>query len=329
MKKIILSILFINTISITVFGQTKKEKIEVLTFKLDSLNLVIKSKMIDINIKDTLILDLKNQIKILNTTLDKSKLEKEILKESNFEKDQEIKKKMIDIHIKDTMIWDLENQIKILNTTLEKRKLEEKILKESNFKKDQEIQKKNDSIIDFHQEIRSLRDSIQNSIQKIDTLLWEIPDLYWEQIESNLKLILPASNFTNPKGNILISNDKKIKISYDYNNTNWSDQEDVNPLFYNEKDAINYYSKDLHDIELSYNEGFIIIGKNTTNQLLIIKGLYTEFVSMQGRVEGDPMWLWSNTLAIKATVNQKDKEEFNYISNLLINNFSTKSIISK
>jgi len=174
-----------------------------------------------------------------------------------------------------------------------------------------------------------LRDSNSNSVQKIDTLLWEIPDLYWEQIESNLKLLLPVSNFTNPKGKLLISNDQKIKISYDYNYTHWSDQDEVNPLFYNEKDAINYYSKDLHDIELSYNQGFIIIGKNITNQLIIIKGLYSDFVSMQGRVEGDPMWLWSNTLTIKATANQKDKEEFNYISNLLINNFTTKSIISK
>ena len=278
MRNIIFSTFILNTIFITAYSQTKKEKIEVFKFQLDSLNLVIKSKMIDINNKDT-------------------------------------------------MIWDLENQIKILYTTIDKRKLEENILKDSNFKKDLEIQKKNDEIIGLHQVISELRDSIKNTSQKIDTIVWDIPDLTWDQMEFNLKLFLPVSKFDNPTGNLLISHDQKIKISYDYNNTHWSDQEEGNPLFYKEEDAINYYSKDLHDIELTYNEGFILRGKNAANQLTMIKGLYTDFASMQGRDEGEPMWLWSNTLIIKATANQKDKEEFNYISELLINNFTTKSII--
>ena len=101
-------------------------------------------------------------------------------------------------------------------------------------------------------------------------------------------------------------------------------------LFYKEQDAINFYSKDLYDIELSYkNEGFIIRGRDATNQLIMIKGLYSYLVSMQGRDKGEPTWLWSNTLIVKVTANQKDKEEFKYISDMVINNFTTKSIINK
>jgi hypothetical protein len=61
----------------------------------------------------------------------------------------------------------------------------------------------------------------------------------------------------------------------------------------------------------------------------MIKGLYSDFASMQGRVKGEPMWLWSNTLIVKVSANQKDKDEFKYISDLVINDFTTKSIISK
>jgi hypothetical protein len=61
----------------------------------------------------------------------------------------------------------------------------------------------------------------------------------------------------------------------------------------------------------------------------MIKGLYSDFSSMRGQELGKPMWLWSNTLIIKVSANQKDKEEFKYISDMVINNFTTKSIINK
>lgn len=227
-------------------------------------------------------------------------------------------------------ISSLENQIKILNIRIDERDNEGKLLKENNSEKDKVIQRKTDEINGLRQTIRALKDSIKNTSQIIDTLVWEFPDnITWDQVEFNLKLPLPLSKFNAPAGNLLISRDKKILISFDYNSTHAFDQVEGYPFFYEEQDAINYYSKDLDNLEITENEGFIIKGKNTSNQLTLIKGIYDEFATMQGRDEGEPTWLWSNTLIIKVTADQTDEEEFNYISNLLINNFTPKSIIHK
>lgn len=227
-------------------------------------------------------------------------------------------------------ISSLEDQIKLLNSKIDEREIEGKLFKESISKKDKEIQIKTDDINGLRQTIKELRDSIKNTSQIIDTLLWVIPDnITWGALEFNLKLAIPISKFNAPKGNLLISRDNKILISYDYNYTHAFDENEGKRVFYKEQDAKKFYSKDLHDIEITENEGFIIKGKNASNQLIIIKGIYDELVSMRGRDEGEPTWLWSNTLIIKITADQMDKDEFNYISSLLINNFSTQSIVHK
>lgn len=224
----------------------------------------------------------------------------------------------------------LEDQITILNKSLDEKVKEGKLLKESFSEKDREIQRKNDEIIELRQKIKDVRDSINSISQIIDTIVWEIPDsLFWGAAEFNLNLLLPIYKFNSPKGNSLVSRDNKILISYDYNYTHWSDEYEGKPLFYKIKDAINYYARDLNDIQIIENEGFTIKGKNSSNQLIVIKGIYDELVSMQGRDEGEPSWLSSNTLIIKITANQVDVEEFNYISDLIINNFSSKSIVYK
>ncbi len=151
----------INIIPIIVFGQTKKERIETLTFKLDSLNMVVEAQMNEINLKDSMILDLNGQIRTSNSTLDKKTLEINILKESNYKKDQDIQKIKTDNQSKGTMILDLDSQVKVLNTALEKRNIEVNTLQESNSKKNQEIQKKNEVIINLEREVSSLRDVIQ------------------------------------------------------------------------------------------------------------------------------------------------------------------------
>jgi hypothetical protein len=162
--------------------------------------------------------------------------------------------------------------------------------------------------------------------QKVDTLLWEMDNLYWEQLEFKLKLVLPINKFENPEGNILYSKDKKIKIVFDYNYTHWSDQEEGFPKFKKIQDAIDYYSKDLKNLVINENMGFVINGKNRENELVIIKGIYAEERSMQGREDGEPIWLWSNTITLKATVNEKYIQEYDMITDFLINSFSLDSI---
>ena len=279
-------------LSITVFGQSKKKQIEMLTASKDSIqSLLDNEREAHTPSKTTLtnqIAELNNQINNLNS-----------------------KSETQNAHIA-----NLESHLKKLETQLQI--------------KEQEIFTQKNTIDNLQSELKKIKDLIKNTIQTIDTLVWEIPDnLTWDQLEFNLKLLLPISKFNVPKGNSLISKDKKILISYDYNFAHWSDEDDGNLLFYEEQDAINYYSRGIEDIEITENKGFIIKGKNASNQLILIKGIYGDMVSMQGRDEGDPTWLWSNTLIVKITADQADKEEFNYISGLIINNFSTESIVYK
>jgi hypothetical protein len=281
----IVIIIFSIFSSIISYAQSKKEQIETLILRVDSLNNVLRAER---NISNQNIINLNSKIS------------------------------------------SLENQIKILNTRIDERDIEVKLLKEGNSEKDKVIQRKTDEINGLHQTLSALRDSILNTSKILDTVIWEIPDsINWNQSEFNLKLTLPLFKFNPPRENILSSRDNKIILSYDYNYTYVFDEDTGSPHFYTEQDAINYYSKDLIDIELSENEGFVIVGRNSTNQLVIIKGLYDELASMQGRDEGEPMWLWSNTLIIKITADEADKDEFNYISRLLISNFSTRSIVYK
>ena len=88
MKKIILLLAIFNFGP--TFSQSKKEQIDILTFRIDSLNLVIKSNNIEINNKDTIIWNLESQI---NTILENKELEVNKLRESLFNKDSEIQKK--------------------------------------------------------------------------------------------------------------------------------------------------------------------------------------------------------------------------------------------
>jgi hypothetical protein len=275
MKK---ALVFLALMFITVaFTQSKKEQIELLNFRVDSLKQVINSTIVQISQKDNKITDLENQIVTLNAEID-------VLKR------QDVKSK------------------------------------KSLIEKDIEIQKKKDEISILKKNYTELRDSLNRSNKKLDTLVWEIPDLTWEQSEFNIRLVLPVSKFEKPIGHMLESRDKKISINFEYNYTHWVDNEEGPPLFFKVQDAINYYCKGLHDSKIFENEGFTIKGKNSTNELVFIKGLYTELESMQGREYGEPNWLWSNTIVLKVTVNEKDRSDYEYITELLERHFDSKSI---
>ncbi|MFN4910611.1 MAG: hypothetical protein ACK444_04900 [Flavobacteriales bacterium] len=227
-------------------------------------------------------------------------------------------------------ISSLNDHIEQSNQRIDTRKNEVKLWKDSDSLKVEEIERKYNVKNGLRQPKIILIDSIKNTNLLLDTILWEIPDsITWDQLEFNLKLIIPKDQFNTPKGNLLISKDNSIIISYEYNHTHSFEDYIGIPLFYKEQDAINYYSKGLKDIEITNNDGFIIKGKNPSGQLIIIKGFYGEFASMQGRDEGEPAWLWSNTLIIKITENKPNKKEFEYLSSLIINSFSTQSIIYK
>ena len=61
MKKVLFLISSIVAVTVSSFGQTKKEQIELLNHRLDSLNTVINSKNIESYYRDSIIMDLINQ----------------------------------------------------------------------------------------------------------------------------------------------------------------------------------------------------------------------------------------------------------------------------
>jgi len=286
--KIILHLTFTVTCFMT-YSQSKKEQIEILANRVDSLNRVVGEERSlnqnKINELNSTVTKLEGQIAALSSNLTKLNQELQDSKDVILKKQKEIVENQIEIS-------RLQSALKIKSDSL-------------------------DLIRDISMELES---------QKVDTLFWEMDNLTWNQVEFKLKLVLPFNKFEKPEGNLLFSKDRKIKITTDYNYTDWFDQEEGIPLFYNDQDAIDYYSKDLINLEIYENMGFVIKGKNTQNELVIIKGIYNEEISMQGRDEGEPNWLWSNTIILKATVNDMHIQEYNLISDFLIDYFSDDSI---
>jgi len=101
-------------------AQSKKEQIELLNHRIDSLFIVINSKNIETLNKDSIIRELRNQIKTINTTLDNKVLEVNILKENLIIKESEISKKTNDIIGLNQLINELKDTIITLRQLREK-----------------------------------------------------------------------------------------------------------------------------------------------------------------------------------------------------------------
>jgi hypothetical protein len=233
---------------------------------------------------------------------------------------------------KNAIISNYEIEIEKLNSTVIQLNSDLAVAKGLLLNKDIELQTILKELNSVKWNYQNIKDSIAraNSNQKLDTLIWELTDITWEQLEFDLKLLLPTSKFEKPINDILISKDKKTKIFFEYNITDWMYQDEGEPLFYKVKDAVDYYSKELSNLKIqNINDGFIINGKNASNELVFIKGLYTELSSMEGRASGNPKWLWSNTVVLKIVMSQADIVDFNSITEIVNKGFNVDSISFK
>jgi hypothetical protein len=293
----------------SVFSQSKKEQIEILIYQKDSLGRVLEKERKESG----------ERIKLLEGMISS---QRDSMIHVFKEEQQKGNEKVRQFEIK---ISNAKSDMALINNELTQAKKEKGVL-------EVELQNRNDSIFELLNRVKELEDLSSASNPKLDTIIWEMTDLTWNQIEFNLKILRPAFQFEQPSGRFLLSGDRKIRINYDYNRTYQFDNMDPDlegPLFFKIEDAVEYYSKGLKDLEVKIEEGFFIKGKNASNELISIKGIYTEFVSMQGRVEGEPSWLWSNTLVLKATVNQKDLVDYLAISDWLDRNFNENSVSYK
>ena len=278
------SIILFMFLAASIFGysQSKKEQIELLNKRVDSLNHVLNSLNFQINQKNSIISEFQTRIIDLNKV----------------------------IEIQEIQLSKLEKDLREKELTL-KKKNEEFVL----------LSKKINGILDSLKEIEAY--------QKLDTITWKLNNLTWDQREFDLKLELPSSKFYNPDGSSLISRDGKTQIYLFYNYT-YAFDEDKALSFYSKQDAINYFSSGLRNLEIEGdNDEFIIKAINNKNEFIFIKGIYSELASMQGREEGEPTWLWSNTLVLKVIVTERDINEYNYMSNILNHSFNVNSIFYK
>jgi len=288
------------------FSQSKKEQIETLIFQKDSLGRVLEKERKESG----------ERIKLMEGMISSQRDSlTHVLKEEQRRGEEKVRQL-------ETKIFNAKSDMALINNELIRAKKELEFI-------EIELQKRDNSIFELKNKVKELEDLTTGSNTKLDTIIWEMTDMTWNQIEFNLKLLRPAFQFDPPSGRFLLSKDRKIRINYDYNRTYQFDNMDPDlegPLFFKIEDAVEYYSKGLKDLEVKIGEGFFIKGKNASNELIFIKGIYSEFVSMQGRVEGEPTWLWSNTLVLKATVNQKDLVEYLAISDWLNRNFNENSV---
>jgi hypothetical protein len=63
-------------------------------------------------------------------------------------------------------------------------------------------------------------------------------------------------------------------------------------------------------------------GYDQQNYLFYLKGYYDEMISMQGREEGEPSWLWSKSGVIYITYPEKFREEFDRLVPSITKSFS-------
>jgi hypothetical protein len=297
----ILVITFNLCIIVNGYAQNKKEQIEQLASRVDSLTIVIESNEKTINAKD-------ESIRVSNKKSDSLILANHALQAAVDSKNAKIS--TLEIELAD--ISNLFDSLSIEHSTAEKT-----------------IQEKENQLRKLKQRLQELTDSLVSANPQLDTLLWEINELTWDQVEFNLQLVLPLSKFNQPVGRSIHSKDGRIKLEFDYNFTQYLDQNEGVPLFFKKQDAIDHYSKGLKNVKVSNDGGFIISGANAANELIYIKGIYSDFESMQGREEGEPSWLWSNTITMKATVNAKYAGDYDAISKLLSQHFTFDSIVMK
>jgi hypothetical protein len=284
-------------IGIVSFSQSKKEQIRTLNNGIDSLSYIVNANRYEID--------------SLNKIVDAN----------NYS-----------IIEKNTIILNNENEIEKLNTIINQLNSEHSITQEILAIKDKELQTSINEISVLRSNLQNITDSITqiNTNKKIDTLFWQLTDVTWNQMEFDLKLLIPTAQFESPINNILVSKDKKIKIFFEHNETFWSDEYEGNPLFYKVEDAIDYYSKRLNKVKIkNVYDGFVISGENSSNELIFVKGFYTDLSSMQGREYGTPMWLWSNTVVLKIVMNQADIADFDSICDLVNKGFTINSISQK
>ena len=104
--------------------------------------------------------------------------------------------------------------------------------------------------------------------------------------------------------------------------TNYTDRFDQSGFFSFEDLIKKYEQGRTITYSAKKNDWFVLSGYDQQNNLFYLKGYYLDMVSMQGREEGEPSWLWSKSGVIYLTYPQKSKEEFDRLIPIITKSFS-------
>jgi hypothetical protein len=69
------------------------------------------------------------------------------------------------------------------------------------------------------------------------------------------------------------------------------------------------------------NDWFVLSGTDNYNNIIYIKGIYEELVSMQGRDEGEPSWIWSKSGVLEIEYTEDNKAEFDKLIPFIMKSF--------
>ncbi len=114
------------------------------------------------------------------------------------------------------------------------------------------------------------------------------------------------------------------KITFLSNATFWSDENVQNGTenLYTKADLITKFKKKVtNPYVVDKDNWFVISGINFKNRILYSKGFYEALASMQGRDEGEPMWLWSKYGLLEIEYDNKFRKEFDIIIPTIIKSF--------
>lgn len=181
--------------------------------------------------------------------------------------------------------------------------------------------------------IGSSRDN-QTDTLKIDVL----PELFisnesdtFSNKDSTYSFKVPKGLFKQLSDNTFECQNFNAKITFISNVTFWSDENVQNGTegLYTKADLIKKLKKKVSNPYIvDKDDWFVISGVNSNNKILYSKGYYQALVSMQGRDEGEPMWLWSKYGLLEIEYDKNFRKELDIIIPIINKSFKCDVFLS-